>query len=113
MLNINSQLYLFKFLKALGVTMFFLSFQINFSFGQKTIIEGRVLDSKTNESLISAAVAFEGTSIGTNTDLDGYFKLESEDATENIVVTYLGFKPFVQKIKIGTKQTVTIYLEDF
>lgn len=92
--------------------LLFLSFQINFSQAQTTTIKGRVLDANNKESLISAAVYFKGTQIGTNTDLDGYFELESDEANDTIEITYLGFQTYIQPIEIGKTQEFTIYMEE-
>ena len=46
------------------------------SFAQTTIT-GKVIDSKTNEPIPGASVTITGTSIGTSTDFDGNFTLET------------------------------------
>lgn len=78
---------------------------------QTTIIKGQVTDALTDEPLISATINFKGTSIGMNTDFDGKFLLESDQATDSIVVSYLGYETAVRAIKIGKKQNLKIQLE--
>jgi thiol-disulfide isomerase/thioredoxin len=43
--------------------------------GQSAIIEGRLTDVATGEAVQYAAIGIEGTSIGTSSNLDGYFSL--------------------------------------
>ena len=44
-------------------------------FAQTGSVEGIVRDKSTNETLIGASVAIDGTNIGVSTDADGRFKL--------------------------------------
>lgn len=52
----------------------------------KTTIYGKVMDSSTNESVIGANVYIKGTTVGTVTDLDGYFKFTASAQGEQVVV---------------------------
>ena len=40
----------------------------------QTTVKGQLVDSETGEPLVGAAVMVEGTTQGTVTDIDGYFK---------------------------------------
>lgn len=109
-----------KFLKSIKTAKYFhfllLSLtcyllHINSGIAQTTRINGVVVDAATGEPLISAAVNFQGTNIGTNTDFDGKYELVSENASDTLVVTYLGYEPFKGKIKIEETQTLDIKLE--
>ena len=56
------------------------------------IISGTVKDLKTNEALIGATVVLKGSSNGTQTDVDGKFKLEIQSSTPiTLVISYLGY----------------------
>lgn len=79
-------------------------------FAQVTTVSGTVIDAESKEPLIFANVYFNGTSIGVNTEIDGTFTLSSEKATDTLVVDYLGYEPFYQKIEIGKEQTFNIEL---
>ncbi|MCB0532358.1 MAG: carboxypeptidase-like regulatory domain-containing protein [Saprospiraceae bacterium] len=60
-------------------------------FAQKqTTASGRVLDGLSGEALPFATVQFEGTSMGTTTDLDGHFKVTIEEPVKRLKVTYMG-----------------------
>lgn len=63
-------------------------------FGQK--VSGVVMDG--NEGLIGASVAFEGTTIGTVTDLDGSFMLNGDGSSDALVISYIGYEDMVVAI---------------
>jgi uncharacterized surface anchored protein len=45
------------------------------AFSQNSSIKGKVIDEKTGETLPGAVVLIQGTTIGSNTDLDGNFTI--------------------------------------
>ncbi|MBW8331251.1 MAG: TonB-dependent receptor [Prolixibacteraceae bacterium] len=61
-------------------------------FAQRTV-EGIVSDSKSGETLIGVAVMVKGTTTGTITDIDGKYRLVSDQlsAESVIVYSYMGF----------------------
>lgn len=63
-----------------------------------TSIHGKVMDAKTNESLPFASVKAVGLNLGTRTDLDGNFLLESKVPVGQITIEYVGYK--TEKINI-------------
>jgi len=56
-------------------------------------IEGTVTDSKSGETLIGVTVQIKGTSMGTTTDIDGKYLLESDKltATSVVIFSYIGY----------------------
>jgi hypothetical protein len=74
-------------------------------------VVGVVVDEMTSEPIEYVNIYFEGTSIGTVTDSDGYFSLSSESDQKNIVASIVGFDPKTIRIKPGQKQTLTISLK--
>lgn len=79
--------------------------------GQTTKVSGRVTDVLTNEPIPFANVAFKGTTIGTVTDFNGYFILESDRATDSLTASFVGYKPVTLKIIRGKSQTVNFLLK--
>lgn len=63
----------------------------------QTTVGGQLVDSETGEPLVGAAVMVEGTSQGTVTDIDGYFK-QSVAQSGTLVFKYVGFKDLKKKI---------------
>ncbi len=63
----------------------------------QTTVRGQLVDSETGEPLVGAAVMVEGTSQGSVTDIDGYFK---QDVASNgtLLFKYVGYKDQKKKI---------------
>ena len=55
------------------------------------VIEGKVLDSKTQESLPGATVYLDGTTISTITDGDGNFSINTRSSNATLVVSFMGY----------------------
>ena len=68
---------------------------------ETTRIEGIVMDAQTKEPLPFVSVAFVGKDIGTTTDFDGKFIIETQWATNKIEISYLGYLTVVKEIEIG------------
>ncbi len=63
--------------------------------GQSSIvISGRVVDKQSKEALSFSTIVYEDKSIGTISDVDGYFTLSLNEvkSTEKMVISYLGYK---------------------
>jgi len=74
------------------------------SFSQ-TIITGKVSDSKTNEPIPGASITIIGTTIGTSTDFEGNFKLETtKNPPFNINASSVGFNKESKSITSSTEQ---------
>lgn len=56
------------------------------------VCRGHMLDEQ-GEPMIGAVIMIPGTKIGTNTDVDGYFKLNVPDKTRELKITYVGYSP--------------------
>ena len=68
-----------------------------------TTISGRVVDSETGEALSFANVFIDNSTIGSATDVNGYFEIENVPAISfNLVSSYVGYK---------TKTTIINYNE--
>lgn len=82
-----------------NIAMFLTAFLFVQSYGVKAAtgsIEGVVFDKKTGETLVGAQIIIEGTTIGTITDFDGHFIIESvQTGTYNIKVSYISYNPVV------------------
>ncbi len=57
-----------------------------------TKVSGKVYDDETGEALAFVNVIFKGTSVGTATDLDGYFEIESRFVSDSLCANFLGFE---------------------
>jgi len=79
-------------------------------FSQKTIVYGSVYDSETKEPLPFVNVAFKNSKIGTTTDIDGNYRIETYYATDSIQASFIGYKPKAYKVKKDLEQEVDIFL---
>lgn len=72
-------------------------FLVNSLFSQT--INGIVVDKTTQEPLIGASVYFDGTTIGTITDENGAFTLETEKKiTAPFIISYIGYTDVVLQL---------------
>lgn len=73
------------------------------------IVEGRVVDARSGETLIGVHVVVEGTSMGTTTDLEGRFALPLPAGTYTLVFQYLGYQPYrVVNVRLEAGQRVAL-----
>jgi hypothetical protein len=80
-------------------------------YAQATKVSGRVTDGLTNESIPFANVAFKGTTIGTVTDINGYYVLETTTPSDSLTASYVGYNPVTLKVTRGKSQTVNFLLK--
>ncbi|MDH4460879.1 MAG: TonB-dependent receptor [Flectobacillus sp.] len=80
------------------------------SYGQQaTTITGKVIDSKTKEPIIGAAVAVKGRSGGASTNINGEFSFKvAQKPPFSVLVTFVGYKK--QEIEIFEIEPLTIKL---
>jgi len=68
--------------------------------GQNITISGVVKDMQTEETLPYATILVEGTSIGTSTNVDGFFTLHKVPSdTATLIIRYIGYEPNILQIK--------------
>ncbi len=88
--NYSKHATLFSLFLCLGVALI----------GQKGLINGKIVDKQTGETLIGAAIVAQqnGEQItGTTTDFDGVYSLDIEAGTYDLVISYVSY----------SKQTIT------
>lgn len=64
----------------------------------QTTVRGQLVDAETGEPLVGAAVMVEGTTQGSVTDIDGYFK-QSVASNATLLFKYVGYKDLKEKVK--------------
>jgi hypothetical protein len=85
---------------------------LNISAQDLTRIKGTVLDSKTKAPLPFVNVVFKGANIGTTTDFDGNFEIETQWGTPTIQASFVGYKTSSKKVELGSKQTINFLLKN-
>jgi len=83
----------------------------NFVFAQVTRITGKVIDSETREALPFVNIVFKNSNIGTATDFDGNFILITENPTDSLICSYVGYVKSVKAIKKGVSQNINFDLK--
>ena len=76
---------------------------------QDRLVSGRVLSGDDGAGLPGASVLLKGTTLGTSTDAEGYFKLAVPITGGTLQVTFVGF--LSQEIPLGDRTTVDITLK--
>ncbi len=79
--------------------------------GQVTRIRGTVVDSHTKETLPFVNVSFKNTTVGTITDINGEYFIETRVDADTLVVSYVGYKPQEKVVQKFRYQEVNFELE--
>ena len=82
----------FTMYKSIASLVILLLASITISGQGVTKVSGKVYDDETGEALAFVNVIFKGTSVGTATDLDGYFEIESRFVSDSLCANFLGFE---------------------
>lgn len=90
------------------ISLFFIGFLgINHTLFAQFTIKGTVHDD-LNTPLIGASVLIKGTPLGTVTDFDGNFALESPDSLPVLLISYTGYSN--KEVKVKKHKSLTIKL---
>lgn len=81
------------------------------SYAQMTKVRGFIVDATTKEPLPFVNIAFKNTTIGTITDFEGNFFLQSRNASDTIIFSMVGYETVEIKIKKYTFQELNIELQ--
>ena len=81
----------------------------------KTTVKGKVVDASTGEVLPYANVVLRNgaTVNGTMTNEKGQFQIETTEAVDSLIVSYLGYATFRQVIQRDKSQSVTVKLKEY
>ena len=77
----------------------------------KTVIKGFVFDAKTGVPLTGANVFLEKSTVGTITDSEGKYTIETSVPTDKIVFSFIGYQTESRSISKGITQTLNISLK--
>lgn len=97
--------------KALILFLFISSFTL--LFGQEEIvIAGQVVDKADQQAIAFAKVSFQGSSISTTTNQDGFFLLRSNTQPRALVISVLGYKTKTKRLRKGQSVGLQVELEE-
>lgn len=96
--------------------VFFAAFLIGTSTGldaqRMTKVRGKVIDANTKEAIPFANIAFAGTNVGTTTDFNGAFVIESKWASDTLQISYVGYDTKKIPIILGKSQVIDIDIQE-
>ena len=75
-----------------------------------TKVRGKVMDAKTGEPLPFVSVFFTNSNVGTTTDLDGVFSIDTRYATESVTASFLGYEDMALTINKETRNDLVFRL---
>lgn len=82
------------------------------TFGQgKNTISGYVKDASSGELLIGAAIQIKDQQLSTSTNSYGYFSMDLKANEVELIVSFVGYKPFFTKVNISENKRLTFELE--
>jgi hypothetical protein len=90
---------------------FVLSFFCNYVFAQTTKVYGKVIDAQTKETLPFVNLVFKGTQIGTTTDINGKYVIETNQKVDSLMVSYLGYQTLAKKVDRFKSQQVNFEMQ--
>lgn len=83
-----------------GILLSIIFLLIGFSsFSQEAIVQGRVLDNKSGESLAGVNIMIDSVS-GTTTDQDGRFLLQTEEGKKKITFSFVGYTSHIRRANL-------------
>ena len=91
-------------------SIFFVVLCFSVSAQKKFTISGYVRDSLSRETLIGASLQIKETGKGVNSNQYGYFSLTLPEGDYNMIVSFVGFFPFEQKISLHADQELNLSL---
>jgi hypothetical protein len=80
------------------------------SFGQKTIVSGRITDKETGEALPFVNIHFKDTKFGGTSNLEGDYRIETYYATDSLEVRFVGYQAVRVAVVVGKEQVVDVAL---
>lgn len=99
-------------MKHIIISILFIWLSINQSFAQVTLVKGKVTDSKTNEAIPFANIVFKNSTIGTISDINGSFSLQTSEAANSIEISFIGYVTQTLKISPNKRNNIQVKLAE-
>jgi hypothetical protein len=78
---------------------------------EKTKVKGTITDALTGEPLPFVNVAFVGKSVGTTTDFNGKYQMDTKWGSDKIQASFMGYEMMEKTVEQGINQTIDFALE--
>ncbi|MHC1708280.1 MAG: DUF5686 family protein [Bacteroidales bacterium] len=89
---------------------FFLLSSSFISFAQVTKIRGQVTDAQTKEPIPFVNIVLKNTTIGTQTNFEGEYSIETRTYSDSLIASFLGYVKQSRKVQKGKFQTLNFEL---
>ncbi|MGB1318414.1 MAG: carboxypeptidase-like regulatory domain-containing protein, partial [Flavobacteriales bacterium] len=66
-----------------------------------TKVKGTITDAQTGQPLPFVNVAFVGKNIGTTTDFNGKYQMDTKWGSDKVVASFMGYQPMEQAVVQG------------
>ncbi len=81
----------------------------NILFAQEKQVTGKVTDATTGQPIIGTTIALKGSTVATQTDATGFFKIAVPQANSRLVISSIGYEP--QEVVLGGKTSLDVSLK--
>lgn len=78
---------------------------------QSTVVSGLVTDARTGEPLPFVNIAFRDSRVGTTSDMEGRYRIETYYATDSLLFSFVGYVPRAFAVRKDRQQVVNAALE--
>jgi hypothetical protein len=109
--GLRNRLYALMILGMRGLFLFVLALlPLVMSAQDKTRVKGTVTDAETGEPLPFVNISFVDKSVGTTTDFNGKYSIETNWAGTRLQASFLGYEVVERPVVIGSSQTIDFKL---
>ncbi len=91
--------------------LFFISLEAYSQTPDRTIIKGTVTDANTGDPVAFVSVLLKGTTVGSITDNNGKYNIETSVKSSEIRFSFIGYEPESRPVNRGIEQTINISLK--
>lgn len=81
------------------------------AWSQSTVVSGRVTDATTGEPLPFVNIAFRDSRVGTTSDMEGRYKLETYYATDSLLFSFVGYVPRSFAVRKDRTQVIDVPMQ--
>lgn len=80
-------------------------------FSQDYTISGYIVDASNGETLIGAEIYLQNTTLGTTTNVYGFYSLSVASGDYTVIARYLGYQDYIVPISLNQDRTLDIELQ--
>ncbi|MBK9177247.1 MAG: carboxypeptidase-like regulatory domain-containing protein [Flavobacteriales bacterium] len=81
------------------------------AWAQSTVVSGRVTDAVTGEPLPFVNIAFRDSRVGTTSDMEGRYKMETYYATDSLLFSSVGYVPRAFAVRKDRTQVIDVPMQ--